>query len=459
MLEHVASNSGILAAYRNRTPGSARLADKARATFPSGITHDARHIRPYGLYISRAEGSRKWDVDGNEYIDYFGGHGALLLGHGRPEVVRATKKALSQGTQFGASHPSEVQWGSLVRSMVPSAELVRFTASGTEATHLALRLARARTGRSKLVRFQTHFHGWHDHMTSGYSSHFDGSPTAGVVPGIARDVILLPPGDTDALREAFRAHGGEIAAAIIEPTGASFGRIPVKPEFLQVLRDETARAGSVLIFDEVITGFRVSPGGAQAAFGIMPDLTTLAKILAGGLPGGAVVGRRDILERLDFDAAERDGFEKIQHPGTFNANPISAAAGIAALEIIRAEPACDRANEFAAELRSRINAEIRTAGVNWAVYGTFSGFHLFLNPQGRAIDPRAFNPLEIPADELKSSPPGLVDKLRIALMLNGVDVGGWPGGMTSAAHGADDLELTQAAFRSALALLKEERDI
>lgn len=459
MLRQGISNSGILASYRERTPGSARLAEQAREIFPSGITHDSRHMRPYGPYIDRARGSRKWDVDGNEYVDYFGGHGALLLGHGKPEVLRATEAALARGTQFGASHPLEVRWGALVQDMVPSAKRVRFTASGTEATHLALRLARAHTGRRKLLRFQGHFHGWHDHMTSGYTSHFDGSPTAGVVPGIAEDVILLPPGDIDAMRDAFAAHGAEIAAAIIEPTGASFGRVPVVPEFLQALRDETARAGSVLIFDEVITGFRVSPGGAQAIVGVIPDLTTLAKILAGGLPGGAVVGRKDILERLDFDAADRDDFEKIQHPGTFNGNPVSAAAGIAALEIIRAEPACDRANEFAAELRNRLNAEIRASGIAWAAYGTFSGFHLFLNPRGRTIDPGSFDPRKIPADELKSNPPGLVDRLRIALMLNGVDIGAWPGGMTSAAHDAEDLERTVMAFRSAISLLKEERDV
>lgn len=456
MLENMTSNSGIIGAYRERTPGSARLAEEARAIFPSGITHDSRQIRPYGIYVDRARGSRKWDVDGNEYVDYFGGHGSLLLGHGRPEVLRATEAALAQGTQFGASHPLEIRWGSLVREMVPSAKMVRFTASGTEATHLALRLARAHTGRRKLLRFQTHFHGWHDHMTSGYTSHFDGSPTAGVLPGIAEDVILLPPGDVDALRDAFAAHGTEIAAAIVEPTGASFGRIPIRPGFLQSMREEADRAGTVLIFDEVISGFRVSPGGAQAEFGITPDLTTMAKILAGGLPGGAVAGRREILDRLDFDAAERHGFEKIQHPGTFNANPVSAAAGIAALEIIRAEPACARANEFAAELRERINVEFRTARAPWVVYGTFSAFHIFLNPKGRTMDQRDFDPTQVPAADLKFSPPALVDNLRIALLLNGVDIGGWPGGMTSAAHTTEDLERTVAGFRSAIALLKSE---
>ena len=217
--------------------------------------------------------------------------------------------------------------------MVPSAERVRFTSSGTEATHLAVRLSRAYTGRRKILRFRTHFHGWHDHMTSGYSAHFDGSPTPGVLAEVAESVILLTPGDIDALRATLEADG-DIAAVFIEPTGGSFGMVPVKPDFLAAVRELTAKHGILLIFDEVISGFRVAPGGAQAQFGITPDLTTLAKILAGGLPGGAVVGRKDVLDLLDFEAAKANGHEKVGHQGTFNANPLSAAAGSATLETI-----------------------------------------------------------------------------------------------------------------------------
>jgi glutamate-1-semialdehyde 2,1-aminomutase len=450
------SNSPICALYRERTPGSARLAREAREVMPGGITHDSRYMRPHGVFVERARGSRKWDVDGNEYVDYFGGHGALLLGHGRPEVVEAAGAALALGTQFGASHALEVRWARLVRDLVPSAERVRFTASGTEATHLALRLARAWSGRRLLVRLRSHFHGWHDHVASGGGP--AGSVPAGVLPEIAAGTLLLPPGDVGALRDAFAAHGRDIAAVIVEPTGASFGRVPLRPDFLRALREETSRAGAALIFDEVITGFRVAPGGAQSVYGITPDLTTLAKVLAGGLPGGAVAGRADILERLDADAAESAGFEKIQHYGTFNANPVSAAAGIAALEIIRAEPACERANAFAAELRARLNAELAAAGVPWAVYGAFSGFQIFLNPNRRALDPRAFDPHAVAPDELKTNPPALVDKLRMALLANGVDIGGWPGGLTSAAHADDDLDHTVAAFRRAVGMLKAEAE-
>ena len=184
MPDRLTTNSPIIAAYRAATPGSAAAAAKAARLFPSGITHDSRYIEPYGLYVERAKGPRKWDVDGHCYVDYFGGHGALLLGHSHPKIVAAVRDQIERGTHFGASHPREVAWAQWIMRLVPSAERVRFTSSGTEATLMALRLARAFTGKSKLIRFKHHFHGWHDHMTSGYASHFDGSPTPGVLPGV-----------------------------------------------------------------------------------------------------------------------------------------------------------------------------------------------------------------------------------------------------------------------------------
>ena len=352
--EPALANLTIEAAYRDRTPGSAALAAKARNLFPSGITHDGRHLEPYGVYIERGEGAHKWDVDGNRYIDYYGGHGALLLGHNHPKVSAAIQSALERGTHFGASHALEVRWAEAVRGLMPSAERIRFTSSGTEATLMAVRLARSFTGRRKILRIRTHFHGWHDHMTSGYQSHFDGAPTVGVLPGVAEQVVLADPNDVDGLRRILAADR-EIAAAIVEPTGGSFGMVPLAPSFLVALRELTAAHGALLIFDEVVTGFRVAPGGAQAHFSITPDLTTLAKIVAGGMPGGAVAGRADVLAALDFFASAAAGTEKIQHPGTFNANPVSAAAGIAALDVIATTDACDRANAAGAALRRGFN--------------------------------------------------------------------------------------------------------
>jgi glutamate-1-semialdehyde 2,1-aminomutase len=458
MPDSVLSNSTILAAYRERTPTSARLAAEAREIFPSGITHDSRYMSPYGIYVERAAGSRKWDADGNEYIDYFGGHGALLLGHNRPEVVTAVAEALQAGTHFGASHPMEIRWANVVKRLVPSAERVRFTSSGTEATHMALRLARAYTGRRKVIRLRTHFHGWHDHMTSGQSSHFDGSATAGVVPGVADSVVLLDPGDIEALRAALEGDS-DIAAIIFEPTGASFGMVPLAPSYLTAARELTAKHGAVLIFDEVVTGFRVSPGGAQQHYGVTPDLTTLAKILAGGLPGGALVGRKDILDALDHEVTKATGREKVQHQGTFNANPVSAAAGATALEIVESTDACDRANAYGAELRQRLNGLFADEGIRWAAYGTFSGFHIHMNPKKRPITPDSFDPAAVPFEELKSFAPELARKLKLALLVNGVDTQGRPGGIISAAHTPADLDETIAAFRAALRMLKDDGDL
>ena len=264
MPDTVTTNSPIIAAYRALTPGSAARAERAAALFPSGITHDSRYIEPYGLYIERAAGPRKWDVDGRSYVDYFGGHGALLLGHCHPEVMAAVHAQLDRGTHFGASHELELLWAESVMRLVPSAERVRFTSSGTEATLMAVRLARAFTGKPKLVRFNQHFHGWHDHMTSGHASHFDGTATAGVLDAVAGNVRLCDQNDEAALAALLDRHD-DIAAAIIEPTGANGGKLPIDPAFLQALRRLTQERGVLLIFDEVVTGFRVSPGGAQAA--------------------------------------------------------------------------------------------------------------------------------------------------------------------------------------------------
>jgi glutamate-1-semialdehyde 2,1-aminomutase len=451
------SNSKIVAAYRERTPGSGRLAGEAEEMFPSGVTHDGRYLLPYGVYITRAQGSHKWDVDGNEYIDYFGGHGALLLGHNHPKVLAAIHEALDKGTHFGANQPLEIRWAELVRKLVPCAERVRFTSSGTEATHLAVRLARAYTGKNKILRFATHFHGWHDHMSSGFNSHFDGSATAGVLPCLAENVVLLKPGDVDAVRIALA--GGDIAAVILEPTGSQFGLVPVARDFLAALRDLTVEHKAVLIFDEVVTGFRVSPGGAQAYYGITPDLAALAKILAGGLPGGAVVGRKDILDLLDFDVTRRKDLEKIEHYGTYNANPVAAAAGIATLEIIATTNAVERAIASAELIRGKLNEALEAEGVPWAVYGTFSGFYIFTNPKKRKITPTTFNPFDYQYDELKMKVPNIVQKIRLAMLINGVDLNGWPGGLTSVMHTEEDVANTVEAFRETVAMLKRERDL
>jgi glutamate-1-semialdehyde 2,1-aminomutase len=460
MPDTLPTNSPIIAAYRAATPGSAARSQQASTLFPSGITHDSRYIEPYGLYITRAKGPRKWDVDGREYVDYFGGHGAMLLGHCHPEVMSAVHHQLDRGTHYGACHELEIAWAEQVMRLIPSAERVRFTSSGTEATLMAVRLARAYSGRPKIIRFNYHFHGWHDHMTSGHASHFDGTPTTGVLDGVAGNVLLCDQNDEAGLARLLEQHRGEVAAAIIEPTGAQGGRLPIDPDFLHALRRLTAEHGVLLIFDEVVNGFRVSPGGAQAAYGIRPDLTTLAKILAGGLPGGAVTGRKDILDLLDFEMTRQSGKEKINHPGTFNANPLSAAAGIATLKIVGDTDACARANAYGDALRRRLNEAFEEEGVPWAAYGTFSSIEIFTNPEGIAIKPSEFKALGLPARHLKGvKNSGALQKLRLAMMLNGVDFNSHPGGVISCTHGDAELEDTVTALRNAARMLKAEGEV
>jgi len=459
MPDSLTTNSPIIAAYRAATPGSAAAAEKAARLFPSGVTHDSRYLEPYGLYITRAKGPRKWDVDGNCYVDYFGGHGALLLGHCHPKVVAAVEQQVERGTHFGASHELEIAWAEWVMKLIPSAERVRFTSSGTEATMMALRLARAFTGKSKIIRFKHHFHGWHDHMTSGYASHFDGSPTPGVLPGVTTGLVLAEQNDAVGLARLLD-DDDDIAAAILEPTGAHGAQLPIDPAFLVELRELTRQHGVLLIFDEVVTGFRVSPGGAQVEYGIRPDLTTLAKILAGGLPGGAITGRKDILDLLDFQVTKAADREKISHQGTFNANPLSAAAGVAALEIVGTTDACARANRYGETLRRRINEVFEEERVPWAVYGAFSNFHFFTNPGRTAITPTRFDPKAVPAEAFfDKRQAGLVHKFRLAMMTHGVDFSGSPGGITSATHGEAELEDTMTALRKAIRMLKQEREI
>ena len=453
------TESKLFSEYCRRTPTSGKLAAEARELFPSGVVHDARYLKPYPIYVERAAGSHKWDVDGNEYVDYVGGHGALLLGHNHPKVTEAVRQQLERGTHYGACHELEMRWAGLVQRLIPSAERVRFTSSGTEATLMAFRLSRAFTDKPKIVRFITNFHGWQDHVTFGVASHYDGSPTPGVLPEVAKNILLSPPGDVDTIRSLLTQRD-DIAAVILEPTGASWGQVPIGESFLQELRSLTAEKGQVLIFDEVVSGFRCSPGGAQGHFGIKPDLTTLAKVLAGGFPGGAMVGRQEILDLLDHEASAAAGREKVAHQGTFNANPISAAAGSTALAIVAETDVCQRANDYAARLREALTRMLKDENVDWCVYGTFSGFHIFTNPDHDRVNAETINAGDYDYAKLKKSASSdLTTKLRVGMLTQGVDVFAWPGGPTSAVHTDDDLEQTVDAFRSTLRTLKDEGDL
>ena len=454
------TNSAIITDYKARTPASGALFERARKVLPSGITHDARYLDPYSIHVARAKGPRKWDVDGNEYVDYFGGHGAMLLGHSHPAVVEAVKRQMDLGTHYGSSHELEVRWAELVCELTPCAEKVRFTASGTEASHMAIRLARAHTGKDKIVRFQGHFHGWHDNVAAGATSHYDGTTTPGVPQGVADLTILLSPDDVAAVVKVIETRD-DIAAVMFEPSGASWGQVPLPAGFVQAVRDATAKKGVVMLMDEVITGYRWSSGGAQKALGVTPDLCIQAKIVAGGLPGGAVAGKRDILDRIDHAASAARKQEKIAHPGTYNANPLSAAAAVTALSLVRDEDLAEKANKTAAELRAALREVLVKESVPWGIYGQSSTFLIYANPFGDAIDPKTFDPLKMPFAKLKGArgAGNLTGKIRMGLMTHGVDIMAAPGGFVSATHGGAEIEKTAHALRETVRALKAEREV
>jgi glutamate-1-semialdehyde 2,1-aminomutase len=457
------SESQILRAYAERTPASARLYAGAERVFPSGVTHIARYLEPHPLFVSRAAGSRKWDVDGSEYTDYFGGHGALILGHNHPAVVEAVTAQLARGTHYGASHEAEIEWAELIQQMVPCAERVRFTSSGTEATMMALRLARAFTGQPMLVRFAGHFHGWHDHVAASAPGSQPGErqqAAPGILQEVADRTLVCPPSDIDFVRRLCEGRD-DIAAMILEPTGATFGQVPLVPGFLAALREITARRGIVLIFDEVVTGFRCSTGGAQQHYQVTPDLATVAKIVAGGYPGAAVVGRAEILSALEHHHAGVDlQPPAIPHQGTFNGNPVSAAAGIATLRLLRSTDIIQRANRTAAAIRDQINGVLRSRGVNWCAYGAFSAFFIFCNPGPDAVSPEAIHAGQVHWSKLKgATPPELAQKIRLGFLANGVDAVIWPGGIVSGVHNEQDVDRTVSAFDKLLPLLAEEGDL
>ncbi|HMH49231.1 MAG TPA: aspartate aminotransferase family protein [Candidatus Acidoferrum sp.] len=428
--------------YRAKHPRAAALTERAKKAIPGGVTHDIRHHLPFPIYVERAGGSRKWDVDGHEYVDYWMGHGALFLGHCHPAVVDAVREQVGRGTHLGGSHELEIRWAELVNRLIPCADMTRFTMSGTEATHLALRVARAFTGRPRIVKLAGHFHGWHDGVVSAVNPPFEVPLSAGVPSATLDQVAICPPNDVKAIETVLER--GDVAAVILEPAGGQSGTTPTIPGYLQELRELTRRHGVVLIFDEVITGFRYAPGGAQEYLGVTPDLTTLAKIVAGGLPGGALCGTREVMAMIAHRGDPVwDRTERVAHAGTFNANPLSAAAAIATLEIVADASLQARANKFGDALRAALREAMRRAGAPGTVYGECSIYHVsFEGTPGLAgFDrPRRGD---------------LYQLLRCALINNGVDCSSHHGWI-SAVHTDEDVARTVAAYERALVAMAAE---
>ena len=336
--------------YRERTPGSARLHAEALKVLPGGVTHSNRYWAPYPLHVQRASGSHITDVDGNEYIDYWVANGTLFMGHANARVADAVSAVLERGTHFGVSHDLIGRLAAKIVELVPSAELVRFTNSGSEAAAHALRIARGYTGRSKIARFEGTFHGVIDGLHVGFRAPFDRPDCNGIPAASYADTLICPYNDIERTADILRRHRDDLAGVILEPiTGVIAG----EPAFLHGLRKLCDELGAVLIYDEIVTGFRMAPGGAQEFLGgVRPDITLLGKVLGGGFPVGAIAGRREVMDVLD---PARAADQRVEIFGTYSGNVAVMAAALATLEQL----ADGRPQQHAAALAERAAAALR----------------------------------------------------------------------------------------------------
>ena len=434
--------------FRQKFPASEDWHRRGRELFAGGITHQTRFTSPFAVYIEHGDGPFKFDVDGNELIDYVMGNGSLLMGHNPSAVADAVAAQAARGTHLGGATTHEIRYAEAVKRLMPNIERVRFTASGTESTYLALRLARAYTGKTKIVKFHEHFHGWHDYVTP------ESGQALGGVPKEVQDTVIVSPVDAAAL-DRILTENDDVAAVIVECNGAHYGTFPLmNPDFLQDIRDVTAKHNVVFIMDEVITGFRLSPGGAQARWDLEPDLTTMAKIVAGGQPGAAVGGRADIMELMAFrDDPEWDSVLRVPQGGTYNAQPVTVAAGVATLEAIATGEVNARADAMSLRLRDGLNEAFIQNEVTGHAHGIASIIHVNLGADcdcDRGLCNMAYR------DIYDTMPQEKTRAIRRAMLVNGVDMMGGRAFLVSSAHDEDVIDRTIAAFSQSLKDLREE---
>jgi len=418
---------------------SDELFERSRRVIPGGVNSPVRAFRAVGgtpLFFERAAGAHLWDADGRRYIDYVGSWGPMVVGHTHPAVVEAVREAASRALSFGAPTEAELALAERLCRLVPSLEMVRLVSSGTEATMSAIRLARGFTGRNLIVKFEGCYHGHADSLLvkAGSGALTLGNPSSAGVPAeVAAQTVVLDYNDISQFEKLFSSKGKEIAGVIVEPVAGNMNLVLPSSGFLEALREQCTRHGAVLIFDEVMTGFRVALGGAQARFGIRPDLTTLGKVIGGGLPVGALGGRRDIMEKLA-------PLGPVYQAGTLSGNPVAVAAGLATLKLVEEKEFQSKIEKTTQSLIQGLIEEARKAKVVFSAQSIGSMFGLYF----RASPPTSFA-------EVMQCDKNRFNKFFHAMLAQGVYLApsAYEAGFVSAAHGASEIEATLAAARVA----------
>jgi glutamate-1-semialdehyde 2,1-aminomutase len=423
---------------------SQKLFQRAQLTIPAGVNSPVRAFRSVGgtpLFIQRGKGAQVWDADGRAYVDYVGSWGPLIVGHAHPEVVRAAQQAAERGLSFGAPTEQEVEMAELLCRLVPALELVRLVNSGTEATMSAIRLARGHTGRSKIVKFEGCYHGHTDALLvkAGSGALTFGQPSsAGIPEPTAAHTLVLEYNNEATLQRAFEREGAGIAAIIVEPVAGNMNLVAPRPGFLEKLRKLCTQYGAVLIFDEVMTGFRVALGGAQALYGIKPDLTTLGKVIGGGLPVGAFGGRRDIMEKIA-------PLGPVYQAGTLSGNPVAVAAGLATLKLIQAPGFFDKLAATARALCEGLTRAAQEQQVAFSAASIGGMFGIYF----RETPPASYG-------EVMQCDKEMFNRFFHGMLANGIYLApsAYETGFVSSAHGEAELERTVSAAKKAFADLR-----
>ncbi|MCB9653631.1 MAG: glutamate-1-semialdehyde 2,1-aminomutase [Deltaproteobacteria bacterium] len=429
-----------------RKDRSRELLHRAQAVIPGGVNSPVRAFKSVGgdpLFIARAKGANVWDADGNGYIDYVGSWGPMILGHADPSVVEAVKNAVDRGSSFGAPTEGEIRLAEAIVKRVPSVEKVRLVSSGTEATMSALRLARGFTGRDDIVKFEGCYHGHADHLLvkagSGVAT-FDLPDSKGVPADFAKHTISLPYNDIAAVRDLFAQRGAKIAAIIVEPVAGNMGLVPPVNGFLEALRDIATQYGALLVFDEVMTGFRVHAAGAQGLFAITPDLTAFGKIVGGGLPLGAFGGRADVMDMLAPDGP-------VYQAGTLSGNPCAVAAGLKTLENLSAPGLYDQLEKISRRIGEGLTAILKETGISGRVQRVGSMFTLYF---GEGTPLKNFT-------DVKAADHARFSAYFAEMLARGIYLppSGYEANFVSLAHTSDDVDRTLDSARAAISSLSD----